>query len=62
MAQWVLADVLVNAPEQAEQLRVDQRGNLYWSDRYKSWTKGVFTGQYSANQADTVIASKTVKS
>lgn len=61
LAGWSLSLALVNAPEQAEQLRIDHKGNLYWSDRFKSWTKGVDSGNYSANQADKVIAIKAAK-
>ena len=61
-ANWSLTPALANAPAQAEQLRIDRHGNLYWSDRFKSWTKGVDTWQYSAIATDKVVASKTKNS
>lgn len=56
--RWTLSGRLVNVPDKAEELCVDKRGNLYWRNRFKTWTKGVNSGNYSAFTTDSVIATK----
>lgn len=61
MDHWELQGILQNPPEKAESLRIDKQGRLYWSDKSKSWTKGVYSSEYSAHATDRVIANKVNK-
>lgn len=59
MSGWALESIFNDAPEKAEELRVDKSGNFYWCDRHKAcWTKGVIDGNYSAVLSDKIIATK----
>lgn len=60
MKQWILNNnILEQAPKEAEQLRIDSNGNLYWSNIGKTWTKGFKTTNYSANSSDLIILTKS---
>jgi hypothetical protein len=62
MNSWSLTGVFNDAPEKAEELRIDKCGNFYWSAKHKiSWTKGVVNGNYSAALSDKIIATKNPK-
>ena len=55
----VFSEMMSNAPDNAEELRIDRHGRLYWCDKGKrSWTKGVIDENYSAISKDIVIAKK----
>lgn len=52
-----LVVALSDAPNQAEELRIDRNGKFYWCDKgKKSWSKGVVDGNYSALHDDRIIA------
>ncbi len=59
LENWCFSSGFYDAPEEAEELRVDRSGNLYWCDNGKvAWTKSVNNGTYSALSSDKVIATK----
>lgn len=57
--KWSLTNAFENAPEKAEELRIDKNGLLYWSDKNKvAWTSGFLSANYSASRHDIIIATK----
>jgi bifunctional UDP-N-acetylglucosamine pyrophosphorylase / glucosamine-1-phosphate N-acetyltransferase len=58
-SEWLLASFLQNIPDKAEQLRVDQYGNFYWSNISGTWCEGASGPVYHRDLLlDAIIAEK----